>query len=95
MFGDVKWSIRYRMVDVASTTEFRRLESGTASNRYQWDIVRASIGMPISNLKERETLAQKWQQMLYRISPSYRNTFHGDRKAKLLIDQHSYLEMAG
>ena len=38
------------MVDVASTTEFRRLESGTASNRYQWDIVRASIGMPISNL---------------------------------------------
>ena len=32
-------------------------------------------------LKERETLAQKWQQMLYRISPSYLNTFHCDRKA--------------
>ena len=50
MFRVVKWSIRYRMVDVASTTEFHRLESGTASNRYQWDIVRVSIGMPISNL---------------------------------------------
>ena len=32
-------------------------------------------------LKESETLAQKWQQMLYRISPSYLNTFHCDRKA--------------
>ena len=32
-------------------------------------------------LKEREPLAQKWQQMFYRITPSYLNTFHCDRKA--------------
>ena len=37
------------MVDVVSATEFHRLESWTASNRYQCDIVRGSIGMPISN----------------------------------------------
>ena len=33
------------------------------------------------SLKEMETLAQNWQQMLYRISPSYLNTFHCGRKA--------------
>ena len=46
-------------------------------------------------LKEREILAQKGQQLLYRISPSYLNTFHCDQKAWILINQHSYLEMAG
>ena len=32
--------------------------------------------------------------MLYRISPSYLNTFHCGRKAWILINQHSYLKVA-
>ena len=52
-----------------STTEFHRLESGTASNRYQCDIVRASIGMPISNL-----IKTAYLRRLFRFRSGYLST---------------------
>ena len=56
MFDGVKWSIPHRMVDVVSATEFYRLESWTASNRYQCDIVRYI--RPTSECRYR--LLSKW-----------------------------------
>ena len=53
------------------------------------------MGLGCGQLKEKETLAQKSQHMLHRISPSYLNTFHWDQNAWLLINQYSYLGMAG